>query len=92
MSTFTMAWQGEDGGEKRMMCHTLEEAKAWFWGFKNCGWEKRTSLKTIDSKGYTIKNWWEAMSDKNLYNFNTLYLSFNLKDRLRSGFVHLVEE
>jgi hypothetical protein len=93
---YTFQWTDKKGVSHRKTMLFMNEDKAWYMAFKECGWENRTSLGLVgDSKARQIrngiiKNWWDAMNDRNLYNFNTLYLSFNLQDQLKSGFVKVV--
>jgi hypothetical protein len=97
MRSYTFEWRNEEGNNCRMNCLTSDESQAWVWALRKCGWDQRTSLGIIGNnlglgiRDGIIKNWWEAMYDNNLYNFNTLYLSWNLQDRLKSGFCKVVD-
>jgi len=97
VSSFTFEWRNEEGVLHRKDCITSDESQAWYWAFKSCGWDNRTSLGIVGNNAALhirdgiIKNWWQAMDDNNLHRFNTLYLSWNLTDRLASGFVKVVE-
>lgn len=94
--TYTFEWTDSNGNGKRKDCTTSDEGQAWAWALQNCGWENRTSLglvgdcKARQIRNGIVKNWWQAMSDHSLYKFNTLYLAWNLNDRLRSGYIKLV--
>jgi hypothetical protein len=96
MSNFIFQWRDEKGIGRRVNVQTEDESKAWYEALNRCGWENRITLGIVgnDSKRQirngTIKNWWDAMSDPKLKRLNRLYLSGNIQDQLRSGFVKLV--
>lgn len=97
MKDYTFEWKDDKGNNCRMDCFTSDECQAWVWAFRKCGWNNRTSLGLIGNcsvrqiRDGVIKNWWEAMKDRNLYKFHTLYLSWNMTDKLRSGFMKISE-
>lgn len=90
-------WSDKEGVCYRMSTLFTDEDAAWHSAFKKCGWDNRTSLGIVGNckhrqiRDGIVKNWWDAMSDRGLYKFNTLYFAFNLSDRLLSGFVKIVE-
>lgn len=95
--TYTFQWTDKEGKGYRMDCTFSDESDAWHSAFLKCGWENRLTLGIVgDCKNRQIrdgivKNWNDAMRDPKLYRFNTLYLSWNLRDRLESGYVKIVE-
>lgn len=94
---YLFQWTDKEGVGHRMRCMFSDEASAWHSAFKKCGWENRTTLGIVGDDKHRqirdgiIKNWWDAMKDSNLYKFNTLYFSGNLRDKLESGFLKIVE-
>lgn len=90
--TFIFQWNDITGKAYRMAYHGLEP-NGWYKAFMKCGWDCRTTLGIIGDdkkrqiRNGMIKNWWDAMHDKKLYRFNTLYFSGNCSDLIKSGFV-----
>ena len=89
---YTFEWRNNKHELHRMECLTSDECQAWVWALQKCGWSQRLSLGIIGKapEDWIQKNWYDAMNDHNLYKFNQLYLSWNINDRLRSGYVRLV--
>ena len=60
--TRVFEWYDEKrGGNCRMTTDFADEKRAWSVALSECGWENRTSLRTVDEKGCTLVNWWEAV-------------------------------
>lgn len=60
MPTLTFEWfDKEKQVNKRMDNMFICEMDAWLSALSACGWENRLTLRTVNSKGYTLTNWFE---------------------------------
>lgn len=94
-------YKNDKGYNCRYSIHTDDMSYAWFKALQQCGWEKRITLGLVGNdysrqiKNGIIMNWFEVNSlgdsgkEPRLKNF-MLSLSWNLHDRLSSGFYKVV--
>lgn len=60
MADLTFEWFDTKKGNIRM-CTTFScGMDAWMSALSRCGWDNRTTLRTVNLKGYTITNWWDV--------------------------------
>lgn len=69
MAQLTFEWQNKKGENTRQSVsrclgdsHYHNIMLCWKAALESCGWDQRTTLRTIDSRGYSITNWWEILS------------------------------
>jgi len=59
--TLTFEWfDKEKQVNKRMDATFTCGMDAWLSALSRCGWENRTTLRTVNSRGYTINDWWDV--------------------------------
>ena len=62
MVTLEFEWRDENDVCKRMFATKFHPVDSWLVALKHCGWDNRTTLRTIDSRGNTVLNWWDVSS------------------------------
>jgi hypothetical protein len=66
----TFEWKNSETGNNHLMRTEFQhEHDAWISALDRCGWADRTTLRTVDKKGYTIRNWWEASYGLNVMSY-----------------------
>ena len=61
MGAHRFEWKDSETGNNCIMyCTFIHEHDAWMSALEKCGWDSRTTLRTTNEKGNTIRNWWEA--------------------------------
>lgn len=67
MAEFRFEWQDSETKNNCLMhASFIHEHDAWMAALGKCGWAARTTLRTTDMKGRTIRNWWEASGGLNV--------------------------
>ena len=66
MPEFRFEWKDSENKNHLMYATFTHEHDAWMSALGSCGWDNRTSLRTTNERGYTIRNWFEASSGLNV--------------------------
>lgn len=92
---YVFQWRNEHNNNCRFLIRTDDKSYAWHRALLQCGWEQRCTIGLVGNnpalgiRDGVVMNWWELMKemhrDKELKKFK-LSISFNLGDRLASGF------